>query len=158
MSMQNVRDRRSRSQVKTIFFSRVGVQGGLGPGKVAWVLSSLYVTLQRQWYSVETWRYWCWEKVGWALKYRWCSWCPGAMVYFIANEIRVFCVMPFLTNQKIICLIFWLVEIDQSGLRLTNQWNWFVSKKFSPIWAFQDHNSSVNSQMATTWCTKLDVA
>ena len=50
------------------------------------------------------------------------------MVYFLANEIRVFIVMPFLTNQKIIGVIFWLVEIDQSGSRLTNQWGYFVSK------------------------------
>ena len=36
--------------------------------------------------------------------------------------------MPFLTNQEIIDVIFWLVEIDQSGSRLTNQWGYFVSK------------------------------
>ena len=108
-----------------------GVQGGLRPGKVeriAWALSSLYVTLQRQKYSVKTRRYWCWGWVEWALIYTWCSWCPGAMVYFLANEIWVFLVMPFLTNQKIISVIFWLVEIDQSGSRLTNQWDYFVSK------------------------------
>ena len=50
------------------------------------------------------------------------------MVYFLANEIWVFLVMSFLTNQKIISVIFWLVEIDQSGSRLTNQWDYLVSK------------------------------
>ena len=32
------------------------------------------------------------------------------------------------THQKNISVIFWLVEIDQSGSRLTNQWDYFVSK------------------------------
>ena len=68
------------------------------------------------------------RRVRWALLYTWCSWCPGTMKYFLANEMWVFLVMPFLTNQKIIWVIFWLVEIDQSGSRLTNQWGYFVSK------------------------------
>ena len=68
------------------------------------------------------------RRVRWALLYTWCSWCPGTMIYFLANEMWVFLVMPFITNQKIIWVIFWLVEIDQSGSRLTNQWGYFVSK------------------------------
>ena len=55
------------------------------------------------------------------------------MVYFLANEIRVFLVMPFLTNQKIISVIFWLVEIDQSGSRLTNQWDTSVSPRLNGV-------------------------
>ena len=31
-------------------------------------------------------------------------------------------------------------------------------KHFAPIWGFLDCNSSFNSQMATKWCTKLEVA
>ena len=30
--------------------------------------------------------------------------------------------------------------------------------EFDPDWAFPDCNSSLNSQMATKWCTKLEVA
>ena len=30
--------------------------------------------------------------------------------------------------------------------------------EFDPDWAFPDCNSSVNTQMATKWCTKLEVA
>ena len=30
--------------------------------------------------------------------------------------------------------------------------------KFDPDWAFPDYNSSLNSPMATKWCTKLEVA
>ena len=30
--------------------------------------------------------------------------------------------------------------------------------EFDPIWAFPDCNSSLNSSMATKWCTKLEVA
>ena len=30
--------------------------------------------------------------------------------------------------------------------------------KFDPNWAFPDYNSSLNSPMATKWCTKLEVA
>ena len=32
------------------------------------------------------------------------------------------------------------------------------SVKFDPDWAFPDCNSSLNSPMATKWCTKLEVA
>ena len=32
------------------------------------------------------------------------------------------------------------------------------SVKFDPDWAFPDSNSSLNSPMATKWCTKLEVA
>ena len=32
------------------------------------------------------------------------------------------------------------------------------SIKFDPDWAFPDSNSSLNSPMATKWCTKLEVA
>ena len=32
------------------------------------------------------------------------------------------------------------------------------SVKFDPDWAFPDSNSSLNSPMATKWCTKLKVA
>ena len=33
-----------------------------------------------------------------------------------------------------------------------------VKTNFTPIWAFPGGNSSLNSQMATQWCTKLVVA
>ena len=33
-----------------------------------------------------------------------------------------------------------------------------IKVNFDPIWAFLDHNSSSNSQMATDWCMSLEVA
>ena len=33
----------------------------------------------------------------------------------------------------------------------------FKSVEFDPDWAFPDCNSSLNSPMATKWCTKLEV-
>ena len=87
----------------------------------------MYVTLQRQKISVKTQRYWCWEKgrMGPSIHMvQLMSWRHD--VFF--SQWNVFRVMPFLTNQKIMWVIFWLVEIDQSGSRLTNQWGYFVSK------------------------------
>ena len=43
---------------------------------------------------------------------------------------------------------------DISGLHCTA----LKSVKFDPVWAFPDSKSSLNSPMATKWCTKLEVA
>ena len=41
-----------------------------------------------------------------------------------------------------------------SNFKVTRLWK---SLKFDPDWAFPDCNSSLNSPMATKWCTKLEV-
>ena len=54
------------------------------------------------------------------------SWRHG--VFFSQWNSSISCHAIFKTKQKIISVIFWLVEIDQSGSRLTNQWDYLVSK------------------------------
>ena len=50
-------------------------------------------------------------KVGGPLKYRRCIWCPGSTCTFFSQWNVVIFVKPFLTNQKIISVIFLLVGL-----------------------------------------------
>ena len=65
------------------------------------------------------------------------SWCHG--VFFSQWNSSISCHAIFNQSENYFCnfligrnwpisVIFWLVEIDQSGSRLTNQWDYFVSK------------------------------
>ena len=50
---------------------------------------------------------------------------------------------------------------DLSCSRSSNKFQGHMALKiveFDPDWAFPDCNSSLNAQMATKWCTKLEVA
>ena len=60
--------------------------------------------------------------------------------------------------QKAWC---WIGEVPYCFSRSSIKFQGHTAKKncrFDPNWAFPDCNSSLNSPMATKWCTKLEVA
>ena len=85
--------------------------------KISWVLSSLVcdsseaVPLREDAEILLTNYYYFFFKVGGPLKYRRCTWCPGSTCTFFSQWNVVIFVKPFLTNQKIISVIFLLVGL-----------------------------------------------
>ena len=57
-----------------------------------------------------------------------------------------------------------VITIDRSDVHAKDQGQMSkvkvtqVKKKFALIWVFPDHNSSLNSQMATEWYKMLELA
>ena len=68
------------------------------------------------------------------------------------------------SSQRIITKFSGVITIDKNDVHAKDQGYKpkvkvvDVKTHFAPIWSFPDHNSSLNLQMATKWCTKVEVA
>ena len=89
--------------------------------------------------------------------------CPSVRLFVCLS------VTPFslCSNHRIFIYIYEIfrsLTIDRSDARAKGQGHRSkvmvtqVKINFVPIWAFPDRNSGLNSQLATKWCTKLEVA
>ena len=84
------------------------------------------------------------------------------MVQFVCQSIYLFVRHTFLTMfpSSYHYDIFGVNTIDRSDVHAKSRSKVKVTKvktNLAPIWAFPDHNSSLNLQMSTKWCTKLGV-
>ena len=98
--------------------------------------------------------------------YQWQKWRPCKRSKFKVTEVNT-----QLIRFRTVTLVWWwnpmqkawccLGEVPSYFSRSSVKFQGHTAKKiidFDPNWAFPDCNSSLNSPMATKWCTKLEVA
>ena len=88
--------------------------------------------------------------------YEWFSRCPSARLSVCHTILTMF---PSSYHHEIFS---WVITISRMWCPCKrSRWNVKVTEvktNFASIWAFPDHNPSLNTQMAMKWCTKLELA